>query len=222
MHPLVQQLQQDLRARANPTDAGPMAKYMKNHFPFLGVKSPARKQVQKYFLKAAVGKDQVVPQEIVEDLWQADKREYQYVAIDLLERYARKGPANYIDWYESLIVRKSWWDSVDGLCNVVWKHFLSHPEQRVPVTERWIDSDNTWLQRTALIFQRKAKAETDWAMLQRYILKTCHSSEFFIQKAIGWALREYSKREPVLVREFVEENRERLAALSIREGSKYL
>ncbi len=222
MQHLPKKLHRNLSAAANPEDAAPMAAYMKNHFPFLGVKSPARKAAQQFLYKEAVGPDKVLPQELIEALWAVPEREFQYVAIDLLERFAAKAPADYIDWYESLIVRKSWWDSVDMLCNVVWKHFLRYPAQRLPYVERWIDSDNLWLQRTALIFQRKAKLQTDWPLLQRNILKTCHSPEFFLQKAIGWALREYSKHAPEAVRTFITTHRAQLAPLSIREGSKYL
>ena len=222
MHPLVLSLQERFQQHADSANAAQMQAYMKDHFPYHGIKSPERKILQKPLIAAAVGKDKIVPQGVIEDLWNLPEREYQYVAIDLLEKHARKGPSNYIDWYESLIVRKSWWDSVDMLCNSVWKHLLSHPEQRVPYSQKWIASDNMWLQRTALIFQRKSKLDTDWQMLQDYILLTCESKEFFIRKAIGWALREYSKHKPELVRDFLARHGERLAPLSVREGKKYL
>ncbi|MEM6347926.1 MAG: DNA alkylation repair protein [Bacteroidota bacterium] len=222
MHPSVLSLQASFQQNAHAANAVQMQAYMKDHFPFHGIKSPLRKQLQKSFIAAAVGPDKIVPRRVIEDLWQLPQREYQYVAMDLLEKFARKGPAEYIDWYADLVTRKSWWDTVDLLCNSVWKHFLSHPEQRIPYTQQWISSDNMWLQRTALIFQRKAKLDTDWEMLQDYILLVCESKAFFIRKAIGWALREFSKHRPDLVRDFLARHGERLSPLSIREASKYL
>lgn len=222
MHPQLSALQEKFQQHADPRQAVPMQAYMKDHFPFLGIKSPLRKSLQKEFLKAVVGKDKIVPRSVILELWQLPEREYQYVAIDLMTKYARYGPADYIDLYESLIQQKSWWESVDMICNSVWKHFLVHPSQRIPYTERWVTSDNMWLQRSALIFQLKAKQDTDWQMLQDYCLLLCESDEFFIQKAIGWALRQYSKHAPTEVREFLTRHGERLAPLSRREASKYL
>ncbi|MEL7533849.1 MAG: DNA alkylation repair protein [Bacteroidota bacterium] len=222
MHPLVLSLQERFQQNADAANAAQMQAYMKDHFPFHGIKSPERKQLQKPLIASAVGPDKIVPRRVIEDLWQLPQREYQYVAMDLLEKYARKGPPAYIDLYVELICQKSWWDTVDMLCNSVWKHFLSHPEQRIPYSQQWISSDNMWLQRTALIFQRKSKADTDWEMLQDYILLVCESKEFFIRKAIGWALRDFSKHRPDLVGEFLARHGERLSPLSNREASKYL
>lgn len=222
MHPDYQTLRTRLAEVALPEQAAPMAAYMKHHFVYLGVKSPQRKAVQNPWIKETMQGQKIVPQALGEALWEAPEREFQYVAIDLLQKYARYGPAAYLDWYESLILRKSWWDSVDMLCNVIWKHFLQHPHQRLPYSKKWIESEHLWLQRTALLFQLKAREQTDWPLLQSFILKTCHSKEFFIQKAIGWTLRQYSKTAPEEVRAFLSQHRSQLAPLSIREGSKYL
>jgi len=122
---------------------------------------------------------------------------------------------------EKLITSKSWWDTVDTIApHPVGKVAKETPSIVDDIIEGWSQSDNLWLCRSAILFQLRYKEETDETALYRYILANAESTEFFIQKAIGWALREYSKTNPSSVRKFIESHT--LSKLSIREGSKYI
>jgi len=202
-------------------NAQSMAKYMLNKFEFYGIKSPLRKELQRYFLKTEnLPNIDEIP-EIVTQLWFLPQREFQYLAIDLLRKYNNKTPEKMIDLFEFILTNRSWWDSVDIISSrIIGDHFKRFPKQIVPYTERWINSNNIWLQRSALLFQLNYKEQTDKEMLFAYILRLNHSSEFFINKAIGWVLRQYSKIDAEIVIDFVESNN--LANLSKREALKWM
>jgi 3-methyladenine DNA glycosylase AlkD len=201
--------------------AVPMAKYMRDQFPFLCLKSPQRKALFKQFL-AEEGLPP--PQEleaIVRDLWQLPQREYQYTAQDFLHRLHRHIQSTDIGLIEYLITTKSWWDTVDGLAShAVGDLFRRFPDTRAETVQRWRHSGDFWLRRTTLLFQLGYKQATDEKLLFSLIHDNLDSDEFFIQKAIGWALREYSKTSPDAVREFVA--RTPLAPLSEREALKWM
>lgn len=206
---------------AHPDTATPMAKYMKDKFEYFGIKSPKRKEISKpFFIKSNLPDRQDVPQ-IINELWAQPQRELQYFALTLLQKYSKSSAANWIDLYEKLIIQKSWWDTVDGLA--AWNvgdHFRKFPEQISPYTNKWMDSGNMWLQRACLIFQLRYKEKTDFELLKSTIIPLASSKEFFIRKAIGWALRQYSKVNPLAVEEFV--NNQPLSNLSYREAVKFL
>lgn len=207
------------RTNRSLTDAPPMEAYMKNQFTFLGIRAGERKK-----LVAAYLKENGAPQDLLEftiALFAEEEREFQYVAIDLLSRYGKKQPSEAIKVYEQLIVTKSWWDTVDGLAGtVVSNHFKLYPELIPTYNEAWINGDNIWLARTAILFQLKYKEKTDVDLLFSNCEKWLDSKEFFIQKAIGWALRQYAKVDSGAVRQFV--NSHSLAPLSRREALKHI
>jgi len=204
----------------NEENAGPMKKYMKDHFPFLGIKSPLRKDLEKQFfketeiLKAPFSKDFVLA------LWEKGEREYHYTAITYMGKFLKKLDKGVIPFFESLITSNSWWDSVDSIAPLVGEMARRYPDVIEETINQWSVHDNMWLRRTAILFQLKYKGQTNETILYQYIVINADSKEFFIQKAIGWALREYSKTNPASVKSFIEGNT--LAPLSIREGSKYL
>lgn len=147
------------------------------------------------------------------------EREYQYFAITLLERMIKKANFEIVDLLEYLIVNKSWWDSVDGIAvNLAGTFFNNYHDMIDDITYKWMNSGNMWLQRTCILFQLKYKQKTDFELMTKFILQCSGSNEFFIQKAIGWALREYSKTNPDAVIEFIRKNQ--LKPLSVREGLK--
>lgn len=152
------------RTNRSLTDAPPMEAYMKNQFTFLGIRAGERKK-----LVAAYLKENGAPQDLLEftiALFAEEEREFQYVAIDLLSRYGKKQPSEAIKVYEQLIVTKSWWDTVDGLAGtVVSNHFKLYPELIPTYNEAWINGDNIWLARTAILFQLKYKEKTDVDLL---------------------------------------------------------
>ncbi|MDM5329620.1 DNA alkylation repair protein [Neobacillus sp. CF12] len=204
----------------NEENSGPMKKYMKDHFPFLGIKSPLRKELEKQFFKETEILKRPFNQDFVISLWEKDEREYQYTAITYTGKFIKKLPKDVIQFLGGLITTKSWWDSVDSIAPLAGELAKKYPELINENINQWSVDDNFWLKRTSILFQLKYKDQTNEALLYDYIVKNADSKEFFIQKAIGWALREYSKTNPVSVKEFIRDNQ--LAPLSIREGSKYL
>ena len=208
-------------ANKNPQNAISMQKYMKDQFIFFGIQSPLRKELERPFLK----KDELPEfrglKAIIRELWQKEEREYQYFAIELLKKFKRKFNEPFLGLYEQMITQKSWWDTVDLIASTLVGELLQRfPEMASSKTNLWIRPDNIWLQRTAILFQLKYKDQTDFELLKALIQQTAHSQEFFIQKAIGWALREYSKHDPKAVKNFLDT--QTLAKLSVREVSKYL
>lgn len=216
----IEQLTAFFEEHRNDDNAGPMKKYMKDHFPFLGIKSPLRKELEKQFFKETGILKEEFNKDIVEGLWDKDEREYQYTAITYIGKFIKKMPKDTILLLERLITTKSWWDSVDSIAPQVGELARNYPELVEENINHWSKHDNFWLRRASILFQLKYKNETNEALLYKYMVKNADSKEFFIQKAIGWALREYSKTNPESVKAFIEGNQ--LAPLSIREGSKYL
>jgi 3-methyladenine DNA glycosylase AlkD len=201
---------------ANSEIAPQMEKYMRNLFPFFGIKSPERREIYKVFIR----KNGLIPKankkEIVQWCWQAPQREYQLFAMELLGRSLKNESENILDLYEYMIVTKSWWDTVDYIAiNLVGGYFKKFPESIEKVTHLWMKSENMWLLRTCLLFQLKYKSQLNTKLLHGFISELIQSKEFFIQKAIGWILREYSKTNPDFVINYV--NKYDLPPLSKRE-----
>jgi len=210
-----------LEAEANPEEAGPMARYMRDQFPFYGIKTPQRRLLVREFVAEHGLPAPDLLEAVVWRLWQRPQRECQYIAVGLLEKTSKRLSKPVINLVEQLIVTKSWWDTVDSLAGgLAGDQLRRFPEKRPIILPRWRTSDNIWLRRSAILFQLGYKAETDADLLLAIIEENRQSSEFFIQKAIGWALREYSKTDADLVVDFVE--RTDLAPLSRREALKWL
>ena len=221
MHSYAQALQTHLRQQANPTQAAPMAKYMRDQFPFLGIKTPERRALLKTFIGENGLPALAELETVLKDLWALPEREFQYSAFTLLDKLTKKLPAEFAAVLEYLITHKSWWDTVDSLAgHSVAVHFKRYPQVRDARIAAWRTSDNFWLRRTTLIFQLSYKADTDVDLLFSLINENLDSDEFFIQKAIGWALREYSKTDADAVVEFIKNTP--LPSLSAREGLKWL
>jgi len=202
----------------NDDIAVPMAKYMKNKFPFLGIKTPERKELSKDFLKERK-KDKEVDWEFIFHCFELPEREFQYLAISYMDTVKNLFTIKDMDNIERIIKTKSWWDSVDSISHIVGYICLKYNEVREKYVNKWIYSENIWLKRVSILFQLKYKEKTDTEFLTKAILNNAETNEFFVDKAIGWALREYSKTNKKWVREFI--NNSRLSKLSIREGSKY-
>jgi 3-methyladenine DNA glycosylase AlkD len=220
MHPYVASLKSLLEQSANPAQAAPMKKYMRDQFEYLGIKSPQlrlllKRVINEQGLPAAQELDLVV-----HELWQLSQREYQYLAIAILERLEKKLPPNVIQTLEYMIVNKSWWDTVDNISHIVGVHFKRYPEIREKYLRKWRASNNLWLRRTVILFQLDYKAQTDFELLGEIIRENLDSKEFFINKAIGWSLRQYARIDPSTVKTFVKSTP--LHPLSQREAMKHL
>lgn len=205
----------------NEEKALPMENYMKNHFSFLGIKTPERNKLMKQFFQESGILKKSFQSDFVISLWEKDEREYQYAALDYIGKSLKKIDKQHLPLMEQLIITKSWWDTVDMLAQKPVGIIASNHLEVIPETiESWAYGNHLWLRRTALLFQLRYKGQTDETLLYRYILQNKASKEFFIQKAIGWALREYSKTNPASVKAFIESVS--LPSLSVREGSKYI
>ncbi|WP_160724488.1 DNA alkylation repair protein [Bacillus sp. USDA818B3_A] len=205
----------------NEDNARPMQKYMKGHFPFLGIKTPLRRVLEKQFFQETGVLNEPFNKEFVKELWNKDEREYQYTGLSYIEKSLKKLQKQDLQLMEQLITTKSWWDTVDAIApKPVGKIASAFPEVIEETIEDWSVHPDMWLRRASILFQLKYKEKTNEDLLYRYILKNADSKEFFLQKAIGWALREYSKTNPASVKGFIENNK--LAPLSVREGGKYL
>jgi 3-methyladenine DNA glycosylase AlkD len=207
-------------ALAGLGDAGKakaMAAYMKGKFDFLGIQTPARRQATAPLLRVFTGHPLVAAQA----LWALPEREYQYVAVDLLRLRNGQLTAADLPALEALVQDKSWWDSVDGLAVAIGDIVVRQPRLRHRMDEL-IDAHDFWLRRIALLHQLGLKQETDAARLFAYCLHCADEREFFIRKAIGWALRQYARTNPAAVRQFLDTNREKLSGLSFREAAKHL
>lgn len=220
LHPYIIPLQNLFSLHTHPENSIPMKQYMKDQFEFFGIKSVERRELTRKFLASYGLPGEKDYDSIIREFWTFPQREFQYAALDILERLVRKIPAS-VELLEDLIITKSWWDTVDWLATkIVGLRFSQNPELITPAYTRWMLSDNIWLQRVCILFQLKYKQNTDKKLLFSTIQKLSGSKEFFIRKAIGWALREYSKSNPEGVRKFVDNND--LAPLSRKEALRLL
>jgi 3-methyladenine DNA glycosylase AlkD len=218
-HEYADRLVSVLRENRNEENRDAMENYMRNQFAFFGIKTPERTALLRDFLKKN-GKPPVEDMTaIVRSLWSEPQRECRYAALSLLDKQAKYLSREHLPLLEEMILSESWWDTID--------HIAPHLAGRIhdkegadDYLEKWIRSENFWLNRTAILHQLRYKEKTDENRLFRYILMHNESKEFFIRKAIGWALREYSKTNPKAVKEFIE--REEISTLSKREGLKHI
>lgn len=210
----------ELEKHANPFIALQMSAYMRNLFPFLGIKAPQLNALCKPFLKK-YATNNPVDWDFVFTCWQKPYREAQYVAVRYLENVAPRLKANDMSSLGELIVTKSWWDTVDALSKVVGVLVMRYPQHAATMIE-WSCNDNIWIRRVAILHQLMYKEKTDTVILEQILTNNWGTNEFFIDKAIGWILRQYSKTNPDWVRRFIFEHKTKMSKLTIREGSKYI
>lgn len=221
MHPYVASLKTLFEQNADPVQAAPMKKYMRDQFEYLGIKTPRNAALQKEFF-AEYGLPPLSDLDpVLRALWSLPQREFQYVAVGLLGRFNKQIPAGFIKTIEYLLTTKSWWDTVDSIAGgTVGVHFQRFPEVREKYLTKWRASENFWLRRTTILFQLNYKQETDFDLLREIIRENLNSNEFFINKAIGWSLRQYARVDPQAVKKFVKSTP--LHPLSRREAMKHL
>jgi 3-methyladenine DNA glycosylase AlkD len=222
MHSYVVSLKELFEQNADPTQAAPMAAYMRNQFPYLGIKAPTSVALQKQFYAEHGLPPLTELDAILHDLWALPEREFQYIGGGLLGKFQKELLPEFIETMEYLIVTKSWWDTVDSIAaGTVGVHFQRYPEVRAAILPRWRKSENFWLRRTCILFQLNYKKETDFPLLCEIICENLGSKEFFINKAIGWALRQYARTDAEAVRDFVAQT-PLIHPLSAREALKRL
>lgn len=220
MHPYVLSIKSLFEQNADSAQAGPMKKYMRDQFEYLGIKTPIRAALQKGFIQQNGFPPLDQLDTISRNLWSLPQREFQYIATSLIGKLENNLEPEFITTLEYLITTKSWWDTVDTLAgNTVGTHFKRFPKVREKYLKKWRKSEDFWLRRTTLLFQLGYKNETDFDLLCELIKENLGSDEFFINKAIGWALRQYAWTNPAPVKKFVKATKE-LSLLSRREALK--
>lgn len=208
---------------ADRSKAASMAAYMKTEMPFYGVQKPDRLPLYRQLARQFAPRSKDSYEENVLALWSQPHREEKYTAIEYAFMFPEFVAPASIPLYESLIRAGSWWDFVDPLAiNLVGHALMKERTALAPLLEKWSSDPDLWLRRSALIAQNHYKKQTDEKLLLAICLKLGHEKEFFIAKAIGWALREYSYVAPKTVARFTQEHKDKLAALSIREATRRL
>ncbi len=221
MHSYVRQIKDLFGAHAKPKEAAGMKRYMRDQFEYLGLKGPQMGALLRQHREAHGLPDLSDLDAVLRDLWALPQREYQYAATSILSRCENRLPAGFIRTLEYLLVTKSWWDTVDTLATgTVAVHFRRYPKVKARYLAKWRRSKNFWLRRACILFQLNYKKDADFALMQDIIRENLGSKEFFINKAIGWALRQYTRVDPQGVRRFVAETP--LSPLSAREALKWL
>ena len=210
----------DFEENRNELLAESMSKYMQDKFRFLGVRGATRTEIyRKYFPDAR--KTKTIDWDFVESCWNKEEREFQYVVVYYLKAMQKFLKREDISRLKYLIVTKSWWDTVDLLAKVVGSLVICI-EGYDQIMLEWSKDNNMWLKRVAILYQLSLKEKVDEIILDKILVNNLGDIEFFINKAIGWALRDYSKYNPEWVKEFIRKNKDNMANLSIREASKYI
>ncbi len=220
-HPYLTSIKKIYAANANATIAKGAKAYLLNQFEFYGIKTPLRRQICKAFYKANPIKDHNELSTLIKECFAEPQRELHYFAIELLGHHKKLWSKKNLPLIEWMITHNSWWDSVDSTnTHAIGKYFLQFPEAIEPVTSKWNQSTNKWLQRMSILFQLMYKEKTNTTLLTDYIEHTQLEEDFFIRKAIGWALRSYANTDTKWVVKFVKAHPQ-LSNLSKREALKH-
>lgn len=220
---IVRFVQKELKKKADPGKAVEMAAYMKTQMPFYGVQKPDREPIVKILKQNHKPQSLAEYEDVVLSLWNLPYREEKYISLNYADAFIKIATPKTVKLFERLVREGAWWDFVD----VIASHLIGHIYQKNrdelnPIMDRWIKDDDFWIRRTAILSQLRHKKETDGERLFDYCLRCVDEKEFFIRKAIGWALREYSYTDPQAVKKFLLANKDRLSTLSFREGSRVM
>jgi len=218
MTALLSELDTLLRPVIQTGRAPAMRAYMRDQFEFLGIATQDRRTAAKPLLKRYKGASAETLLAMVQSLWELPQREYQYVALDLLAMHCRAIQPEHIPALLEFVQHKSWWDTVDGLAAIIGDILNGRHDHM----DRAIKHQDFWVRRIAILHQLGWREKVDTQRLFSYALSQGQEKEFFIQKAIGWALRDYARHAPNLIRDFVATNKNRLAPLTVREAVKHL
>lgn len=222
MNEFIDTLSIEFESHQNATIASKQKAYMRNKFEFYGIKTQERRIIQQPFLDKAHLPNKEDLYNIVKTLWGKPQRDYQLFSQEFVFKYVKHFEKHDIELLEYMVVNKSWWDTVDFIAyKLIGAYFKSYPDEIQHYVTKWLSSNNIWLQRSALLFQLKYKKDLDPILLQSSINTLLGSNEFFINKAIGWVLREYSRTNPKWVMEFVNKTPQ-LSALSKKEALRLM
>lgn len=220
-HPYLTAIKKIYAANGDAINAKGAKAYLLNQFEFYGIKTPLRREICKAFYKANPIKDHNELSTLIKECFGEPQRELHYFAIELLGHHKKMWSKKTLPLIEWMIIHKSWWDSVDSTnSNVIGKFFLTYPELIEEYTYKWNRSSNKWLQRMSILFQLMYKEKTNTTILSDYIEYCQFEEDFFIRKAIGWALRSYAKTNAKWVIHFIKAHPQ-LSNLSKREALKH-
>lgn len=217
----LKQLTAEFKRAGDSSTAKQQKAYMKGQFEYFGMKTPVRREATKPFLQKDYLPSKNELALLLKTVWERPERDFQMFGLDLMAKYKNKLSKEDIGLLEYLITNKSWWDSVDFIAStMVGAYFIKFPNEIQSVIPRWMKSESMWLKRTCIIFQLKYRDKVDLKLLSTVIIKCLGSKEFFINKAIGWALREVSKTNAEWVIDFA--NKYELSGLSRREALRLI
>ena len=208
----------------NEEQAEKMSAYMLNKFKHIGIRTPERRKIFRAFFKEykkEQEKSEKINWDFINNCWKNEYRELQYSALDYLQAVKDILTDKDIPKLKTLALSKSWWDTIDYFDMIIGGIALKYPKVNDTIL-KWSTDENIWLRRIAIDHQLLRKEKTNAELLEKIIKNNFGQTEFFINKAIGWALRDYSKTNPKWVRDFIEKNKDKMAKLSIKEGSKYI
>jgi 3-methyladenine DNA glycosylase AlkD len=209
---------------ADEAKAQGMKAYLLNQFEFLGLAAPVRRAAVKAIgpAKWQSTDDLLVTAEL---LWQKPEREYRYTAVDLLRQHSDQLSVNDLPALQALLLQDAWWETVDGLsaiiADVMYVAVQQKPNAAVTM-DAWLKHPSHWVRRSAMLHQLGWRLDTDTTRLFGYVQQLADEKEFFIRKAIGWALRDYARWNPQAVTDFLVQHRTRLSGLTVREAAKHL
>jgi 3-methyladenine DNA glycosylase AlkD len=221
MHPMISYLRNELQKAADPENARPMEAYMKNLQPFYGVAMPARKKMFQSARKQCDIHSFAEYETIVKELWRGKFREELYFAVDIAMRYKGFRTDKAMKLYESMLKSADNWDTVDTIASQLVGQLVMHNRKNEAFLKKWARSKNMWLRRTSLLAHLRHKKQTNVRLLQETILLLIDENEFFIQKAIGWILRQYAYTDSKWVSQFVKKHTGRMSHLAKREALKH-
>ncbi|MET0966726.1 MAG: DNA alkylation repair protein [Nakamurella sp.] len=220
---LVALVRVELRAIADPVRAPQMQAYMKSSMPYLGVPVPVTRRLTRQAAAARPPADLAALVAVATELWRsAEFREERYAATELAALRVAAGKLELLPLCREMIVTGAWWDHVDAVSHLIGAMLSAHPATMRPLLLNWSADPDRWLRRASIISQLGAKDRTDVGLLNQVITPNLPDREFFVRKAIGWALRDYARTAPEWVRQFVDRHDGVISPLSRREALKHL
>ena len=204
----------------NDENAIAMSKYMRDMFKYYGIATPLRKKLSKELLKKEK-KSEIIDWNLLDQCYEDEYRELQYFVVDYLVMNQNKLTYDDVAKIKKYIKMKQWWDTIDAIDNIIGN--IAFTDERInDLMLEWSTDDDFWIRRIAIDHQLSRKEKTNKDLLEKIVTNNFGSTEFFINKAIGWSLREYSKTDPNWVRDFINKHKDKMDKLSIKEASKYI
>ena len=206
----------------DPERAVGMAAYMRGRFPFLGLTSAVRRAQARTALAGLPKPTEAELRDVALACWSRAEREFQQFTCDYLATHVKVPGPDFLDTVADLITTKSWWDTVDPLATNVTAGLVRRHPSLTARMDRWAEAGDLWLVRAAILHQLHYRDATDTERLFGYCARQAGHPDFFVRKAIGWALRQFARTDPGAVRTFLTDHADRLPPLSIREAAKHL